>query len=790
MSLRVWLPLNRDLRNQGLENVAVTNNGATFSDGAANFDGSSSYISCGNPNIDGGNISAACWVYMITSAGGTNYIISLNDGAGFADHEIGLATDNRTILYFVAGGNSSLTSANIQLNTWTHLAVTYDGSTITGYINGISIGSVSHTTKLDRANLTIGARKNGTSGYTYYSNCKMYDARIYDHALSKKEVAELARGCILHYPMNDTLNESTVNLITSIGNTTRCLKEGNGVRIDWTKTENQGDTYFFFNTLEPVVTGQIYTLSFDAHGIISNGIRFDWSNLHDSQYQCFIKEGHNELTFTVGDVTTTFFDDINRDNTNNFWMGNFQLEKKDHATPFAGYGTTRTQQYLKDVSGFDNHSLITGSLPLVTTPKSPRYDKCMNIDNSGTNKNYANCTIAAPQVKSASFWVYIGSSNPSQQIVFGHRLSHMAFGFYGTNNCLTYIGEGSSLSANSQFDISNTKKNSWNHFVISQTDNLNIDLFLNGVKLTSTANQYWGYQTSDDLYIGRRMRGDGGDIMYYTGKLSDFRLFSRVLTQADVDDLYKDSLSIDKSQNGYCYELNESDAQSSVDVKKNGQLICKNYYEACPDTYDSNIYTEPDGSLWIRIFHHNNPANALFSSSDTFTTGVYKDADRWFKVSLCNNVSKWELMVKQKAESNSTEQKYRWVQNANPMTAAYTDVTNDKVTPITASGYLAFSSNFGGISLYSASVCYLRQNSNTNAGWWGAFGRVSAYNGGIENFTGSGGSQTIKSGYLDLYLRIDNLSTAEQATLFTDEGNQIARIGKNSNVSMNEIHEV
>ena len=50
-----------------------------------------------------------------------------------------------------------------------------------------------------------------------------------------------------------------------------------------------------------------------------------------------------------------------------------------------------------------------------------------------------------------------------------------------------------------------------------------------------------------------------------------------------------------------------------------------------------NIITEPDGSIWLQVFHHNNPAtNGIFSSTDTFATGVYLDENKWFNVNLCN----------------------------------------------------------------------------------------------------------------------------------------------------------
>ena len=79
--------------------------------------------------------------------------------------------------------------------------------------------------------------------------------------------------------------------------------------------------------------------------------------------------------------------------------------------------------------------------------------------------------------------------------------------------------------------------------------------------------------------------------------------------------------------------------------------------------YDTTIYRESDNSLWLRIFHHNNPTNnGLFASTDDFTKPIYKNADKWSNLQLLNQINSWELMVKQKATSSSSEMKYRWIQ--------------------------------------------------------------------------------------------------------------------------------
>lgn len=187
-----------------------------------------------------------------------------------------------------------------------------------------------------------------------------------------------------------------------------------------------------------------------------------------------------------------------------------------------------------------------------------------------------------------------------------------------------------------------------------------------------------------------------------------------------------------------------------MSIKKNGIINEKVFTETLSCQYDTNYYVEPDGSVWIRIFHHNNPASGLFASTDSFTTSVYKDANRWFNVSLCNNISgTWELMIKQKLTISDAETKYRWSQKTNPMLGSYADVapTSSNIVKNTSSGY---STTSGGIYKLNSNTYLVVANQN-NGNWFGAIGAWSEYQGGIPGYPNT----AITTGYMDLYLRID-----------------------------------
>ena len=99
-----------------------------------------------------------------------------------------------------ASSDNNLYTHSLNTNQWYHLCTTFDGTIVRLYIDGIevwnktaSIGSY----KGAASTLFIGGTNN------YYFKGYMNDVRYYDHALSPKEVKEIAQGLVAHYPLNN-----------------------------------------------------------------------------------------------------------------------------------------------------------------------------------------------------------------------------------------------------------------------------------------------------------------------------------------------------------------------------------------------------------------------------------------------------------------------------------------------------------------------------------------------------------------------------------------------------------
>lgn len=90
------------------------------------------------------------------------------------------------------GGNVNLTAGT---GTWIHMAMTYDGSNMVGYLDGVA-GSTTYSTSgaVNTPTNPVPAIGYGGSSSAYTIDGLIADARTYDRALSAGEIADLASG--------------------------------------------------------------------------------------------------------------------------------------------------------------------------------------------------------------------------------------------------------------------------------------------------------------------------------------------------------------------------------------------------------------------------------------------------------------------------------------------------------------------------------------------------------------------------------------------------------------------
>ena len=281
MSLLVWLPLNKDLRNNGLSNFIITNSGATLDNNGKlgkcySFNGNNNYLlfNYGLPKVTT-TWSYCCWAKLVNN----------NTSMCLYSQREAVTSDQRTIfivygkMFYYDDGvrvqGSLNTSAD--LTQWNHYAFIRNGNSLKIYINGIETvsTSISATPSTVSSYTMIGASQNtstspsGNSLYGYLN-----DVRIYNHALSAKEIEILSRGLVVHYPLNNNTGgqsnlfdfESIASKWVASGTTMLNYTDsiyGNVLKVS-TGSSLSGETRIYRSVSNIWTSGQVYTVSFMA----------------------------------------------------------------------------------------------------------------------------------------------------------------------------------------------------------------------------------------------------------------------------------------------------------------------------------------------------------------------------------------------------------------------------------------------------------------------------------------------------------------------------------------------
>lgn len=542
MSLIAWFPLNGDTNDYSGNGVLATSSRATVDNngkiGKCYNTAEVGYINI-VPNIMSGlgDVSISIWVNVTSWHTSYSTIFALNSGsASWADNLISLLRDSTNARFVFAIGDdasesttNSCSSDNLNLNTWVHFTCVYKcGEYIKLYTDGTLTSAYNTNIKVPFENGTS-FRIGKNSGSSYQSDILVNDFRIYDHALSEKEVKEIAKAKILHYTFDD-FQEPTENLL--IGGDIPITSSSYGIK-DYTFSK-------------PMIEGETYTISLKGtlgegksyFGIYNSGGSVSFTTLSSANLDA---DGVYRRTFTgkVGTSANTYARVYHMPSSTVVdstveWV---QIEKKDHATPF----TPDTREgTAKDISGYNNHA----SLALATTPAwtedskigrgAYRFDGTQHID-SKVNTTLPDITFSGwIKLTESSAWMIVDKATG------GTSGSYYMYG--GSSNDATW-SLFSSTGARYNIALGAIGLNTWCHLVGTFDSVTGIaKAYKNGV-LMGTTNALLG-SNSSNILIGKYTSGYN-----VKGFIDDVRIYATALSEDDVKELYSTRMSLDNKGN-------------------------------------------------------------------------------------------------------------------------------------------------------------------------------------------------------------------------------------------------
>lgn len=557
MALQVWLPLINNVENQGVSNIPIINNGVTFVDNGkigkcASFN--NNYFSLQNlSNFN--TISISFWMKP-TNTNQTGCLLNYRTGIGL-DIAIFLIQGN---IRFDAGGQ---TVFNYTYTTgWQHVTVTYDGNVKSLYINGILNQSITINKAISctATKGTVGASSvNTTSGSSNNYIGLLNDYRIYDHCLSPKEVKEISKGLVLHYPLNDIYNGS-YNLLNDsdtftnwgdyeAGYTEIKINEFGRKSLIITNKRSwcgaihsvqipSAGTYTISCYCKPISrtkTSIGQTLYISGNGWNDQSVGVNWNKTNQWQRLSLTRTYNQAGSFFVYLIAYGGSRTDDYKVTCEYTMP--QVTKTDTAVPYVEKSIPDSTVY--DCSGYQNNGTIVGSLSCSTN--SSRYKISTVFDGISSkiiNDSFPASIISGTNPFTICGWAYCikgNSYNPLFHIGSSYRTA--------TGICLHGNGDriegldinGTTINNTHGSGYSNEK---WVHQCIVY-DGTTIKRYLNGNSTPIQSIACPGFKSDNNkLSVG----GFWG--VPFKGYLSDFRIYATALSAEDIKELYNTSCII------------------------------------------------------------------------------------------------------------------------------------------------------------------------------------------------------------------------------------------------------
>lgn len=601
MGLQLWLPLNGDVKNYGLCNAELSYSNLVFEDSGKigkclSTGGIVMSADTTGKILNNNAITISLWLYVNAPTGSDGERI-------FGNNEMGYNNNRKFSLYQYPTCNDfhyswmndtpDVLDAGLLTNVlpsyqWTHIAVTYDNPNICVYING----ELKHTS----SGVSNSASFHYTTNVIYDSLYhKVNDFRLYDSALSAREIREIYNNPIVHFPMNNVYELGITNKYSGdfaegylydndrITRTKLPDERGYNYKLSYTGSGydyweqiNIGNSFSF-------TAGKTYYYSCKVrcHSKSNTGLYFraarsdnDWvtNNVNvlndDGRWHEYVISQTINETYDRSDSTITchpYVEFYTNDMYENGTTYTFDVDIKDiQVTEDRHYpfiANELVDSTISDTSGYCNNGMVEGG----TSPQS-------------VGQLVSQSSITLPRYSSQYYFSgkdYIKFQNP----FYGQQLSQLTINFYvnisegcgnyatifsiyggGTDNRCPWIAvncEGAGLwgyipESNSYLYNSGgyLEYNTW-HMATFVFKDGKAQWYLDGQKNIEPTAFSAGLITFTDvptLSIGNSYRGTSWTTDF-VGYLSDFRMYANALTETDIKRLYNTSASLDSQGN-------------------------------------------------------------------------------------------------------------------------------------------------------------------------------------------------------------------------------------------------
>lgn len=588
MGLQVWMPMIGNINNQGLSNLSnlsgnyVQGTCSTFGK-CLNVPNSSPISFTADGLVNAKKFSVCFWTLADNSTKADwNQMLQLGDKKTDGSYGSNFRFESCTTypracsfhnndIYAIAGGSRILGSSN---GTWYHVCVTYDGTELKSYTNGNLIG-----TDVGNGGYLTGYVQIGSANYFGLMN----DLRIYDEVISQKQIRSIYNLQIIHYPLNNIYEVGITNKY--FGDAAEGALNYDGNYITRTKLSNERGYKY---KLSYTGTGKDMwkSLEIGSHFSFTAGRTYYYSckvrcnsKLHTQLFLRAARCGNDWVTnmvdtlnadgqwheYTVSQTINANFDRSGTTVTCNPWV---EFYTNDMSTNGMSYTfdvdikdiqVTEGQKYsfianemvtssVSDISGYSNNASVDVGIGIGV--QSPRYDACyyfsaksylkfpnpiyakktiwgltinmwVRLDSgcgeyatilSGLNNPTSNFPWLAVNTESSGLWSYIWSNAPQ----YGRGMSNELLSL-NTWYMITYVFNSGSV----YWYLNGTRKGDITKYTTLNYINADMEYLALG-------NSYTGSQWNTK----------------FCGWISDFRMFTTVLSADDVKALYQNSASI------------------------------------------------------------------------------------------------------------------------------------------------------------------------------------------------------------------------------------------------------